>query len=74
MASTGVKIERKSQLEDVFLIQPVDKSKGMLHADASQSGGVAFYSKKTEQVRMLSATVSQLGWRPGECAGVSSGE
>jgi uncharacterized protein (TIGR03435 family) len=60
VASTGVKIERKSQLEDVFLIRPVDKSKGMLHADTSQSGGVAFYSKKTEQVRMLSATVSQL--------------
>jgi thiol-disulfide isomerase/thioredoxin len=59
-SAAGLHIERLTKVEDVYLIQPVKDAKSGFSVGDGSHGGFGFYSKKTEQVQLINATVDQL--------------
>lgn len=59
-SAAGVRIESHTAVEDVYLLQAVDKSKGILNAESSTHGGAAEYDEKTQQLFLLRAGADQI--------------
>jgi uncharacterized protein (TIGR03435 family) len=60
-SAAGLHIERQTKVEDVYVIQVVKDAKSAFAVAAGQHGGFGFYSKKSEQMQLINATVDQLG-------------
>ena len=59
-SASGLHIERQTKTEDVYLIQPVKDAKNAFAVTEGPHGGFGFYSKKSEQMQLINATVDQL--------------
>jgi thiol-disulfide isomerase/thioredoxin len=60
-AATGARIEHVSTVEDVYLIEPLDKAKGVLQVSPETSSfGMAFYSTNQQSMQLINASMDQM--------------
>ena len=58
-SACGLKIERRTAIQDVYLLQALDKAKP-LKLSSSDHGGFGFYDKKMQQMQLMNASMDQV--------------